>query len=70
MIVANQVGHNRGFDRDDNQLSVLWKNGKKEFAEATKIELARDLVELVAERFYAARGADTQPKLTIISTSD
>jgi len=70
MIVANQVGHDRGFDRDDNELSVLWENGKKDFATATKIELARDLIELVAQRFYAARGAGTQPRLTIINTSD
>jgi len=70
MIVANQVGHDRGFDRDDNQLSVHWANGKKDFATATKVELARDLVELVAQRFYAARGADTQPRLTVISQRD
>ncbi len=70
MIVANQVGHDRGFDRDDNQLSVLWKDGKKDFATATKIELARDLVELIAQHFYAARGANTQPRLTIINTND
>ncbi len=70
MIVANRVGEDEGFDRDDNTISVLWRNGEKRFATATKIELARDLVELVAERFYAARGAETEPRLTIIKTGD
>ena len=70
MIVANQVGHDRGFDRDDNELNVLWKDGKKGFATATKVELARELVALIAERFYAARGADAQPRLTVISQRD
>lgn len=70
MIVANQVGDDCGFDRDDNTVSVLWKNGKKGFPKAAKSELAHDLVELVAEHFYAVRGADTQPSLTIISNKD
>jgi len=70
MIVANRVGHDRGFDRDDNELCVLWKNGKKEFATASKIELARNLIELVAQHFYAARGANTPPRLTVINTND
>ncbi len=70
MIVANRVGHDRGFDRDDNELSAIWKKGKKDFVKATKIELARDLVELIAQHYYAARGADTQPRLTVINTTD
>ncbi len=70
MIVANQVGDDRGFDRDDNAVSVLWKNGKQEFPTRAKADLARDLIELVAKHFYAARGADAQPKLTVISGND
>ncbi len=70
MIVANRVGHELGFDRDDNTLTVLWKNGRRDLPNASKAELARDLIELVAERFYAARGADTQPQLTVISRND
>ena len=38
MIAANQVGHDQGFDRDDDTLSVLWQSGKKDFATATKVE--------------------------------
>jgi len=70
MIIANRVGDDCGFDRDDNAVSVFWPGGDKRLPEARKSALARDLVELVAEHFYAARGADTQPRLTIISTKD
>ncbi len=70
MIVANQVGHDQGFDRDDNTLTALWQDGSQPFATASKTELARDLVELVAQRFYAARGADTEPRLTVININD
>lgn len=70
MIVANQVGDDRGFDRDENTVSVLWKDHTEDLPTAAKMELARDLVELIAERFYAARGADAQPRLTVISQSD
>ena len=70
MIVANRVGHDEGFDRDDNAVSVFWSDGERRFPTAPKTELARSLVALVAQRYYAARGADTQPRLTIISNSD
>ena len=33
-------------------------------------ELANALIELVAQRYYAARGTDTQPRLTVISNKD
>jgi phosphopantothenoylcysteine decarboxylase/phosphopantothenate--cysteine ligase len=70
MIVANQVGDDRGFDHDDNAVNVLWQNGTKEFPKAAKAELARDLIELIAERYFAARGAGTEPRLTVISSKD
>ena len=70
MIIANRVGHDRGFDTDDNSVNVIWTDGEQRFPEARKSELARDLVELIARRFYAARGTDTQPRLTVISNSD
>ncbi|MDH3777276.1 MAG: bifunctional phosphopantothenoylcysteine decarboxylase/phosphopantothenate--cysteine ligase CoaBC [Gammaproteobacteria bacterium] len=70
MIIANRVGHDRGFDTDDNSVNVIWTDGEQSFPEARKSELARDLVELIARRFYAARGTDTQPRLTVISNSD
>jgi phosphopantothenoylcysteine decarboxylase/phosphopantothenate--cysteine ligase len=67
MIIANKVGDDSGFDRDDNAVSVIWKGGKKDLPMAHKAELARDLVDLMAEHFYAARGSETEPRLTIIS---
>ena len=70
MIIANRVGSDCGFDTDDNSVNVIWSDGEQRFPEARKSELARDLVELIARRFYAARGTDTQPRLTVISNSD
>lgn len=70
MIIANQVGEDCGFDRDDNTVSVFWPDGEQRFPEASKSALARDLVDLIARRFYAARGTDTQPRLTVISNKD
>jgi phosphopantothenoylcysteine decarboxylase/phosphopantothenate--cysteine ligase len=70
MIIANQVGVDLGFDSDENAVSVFWKNGEKRFPKADKSALANELVELVAERYYAVRGADTQPRLSVISTTD
>ena len=70
MIVANKVGDNSGFDQDDNAVSVLWKSGKQEFPRTAKADLARHLVDLITEHFYAARGSDTEPRLTVISSLD
>ena len=70
MIIANRVGTDCGFDRDDNTVSVLWGDGEKRFPKAQKSALARDLIELIAQRYYAARDTDTQPRLTVISTTD
>ena len=70
MIVANRVGDDCGFDRDDNAATVLWADEKQEFSKASKPELARQLIELISQRFYAERGSDTEPRLTIISNRD
>jgi len=70
MIIANLVGDDCGFDADDNSVNVFWLDGECRFPTARKSELARSLIELVAQRFYAARGTDTQPRLTIVSNID
>ena len=70
MIVANRVGRDCGFDRDDNAATVLWIGGSRSFPTTSKVELARNLIELAAEHFYAVRGAETQPKFTVISKAD
>ena len=70
MIIANSVGADTVFDSDDNTVSVLWAGGEKDFPLATKQDLSRDLIELVAEHFYAVRSTSSQPKLTVISNND
>ncbi|MEQ8662487.1 MAG: bifunctional phosphopantothenoylcysteine decarboxylase/phosphopantothenate--cysteine ligase CoaBC [Gammaproteobacteria bacterium] len=54
MIAANQVGGGLGFDSDDNELVVLWADGRVPLARAAKPLLARQLVELIATRYRAA----------------
>ena len=63
MIAANEVGHDKVFEKDDNALLVLWRDGRRELPHAPKVQLARDLVTLVSER-YAERG---KPRLASIS---
>ena len=70
MIVANRVGSDCGFDYDDNAAEVLWKDGEKSFAKMAKSELAHELVGVIVERYFATRGADTQPALSIVSIKD
>lgn len=56
MIAANEVGHDKVFEKDDNALLVLWRDGRRDLPQAPKVALARDLIALIAERF-ADRGA-------------
>ena len=56
MIAANEVGHNKAFDSDDNQLIVLTRNGRHELGRAGKLTLARGLITLI-EQDVAARAA-------------
>jgi phosphopantothenoylcysteine decarboxylase/phosphopantothenate--cysteine ligase len=51
MIAANEVGHDKVFEKDDNALLVLWRDGSRELPNAPKIAIARDLVALIAERY-------------------
>ncbi len=70
MIVANQVGRDRGFDQDENAVDVFWDGGEQSFGQAAKTELARDIIELVVTRYMATRGADTQPALPKLHAID
>jgi phosphopantothenoylcysteine decarboxylase/phosphopantothenate--cysteine ligase len=55
MIAANQVGPDCGFDRETNALTVYWPGGGElALGEGGKGQLARRLVEVVAERYRAA----------------
>jgi len=57
LIAANLVGENLAFDRDENALTVYWPGGSRHLEFDTKRALARQLVQIIAER-YRAR---TQP---------
>ncbi len=52
MIAANRVGEGLAFDQPDNALTVLWRDGIKELPQADKRVLARQLIELIADRVH------------------
>jgi phosphopantothenoylcysteine decarboxylase/phosphopantothenate--cysteine ligase len=62
-IAANRVGvEGRGFDCDDNALTVYWRSGdgghdQAELGPASKQRVARDLLNLLLDRLPAARKA-------------
>ena len=60
LIAANEVGHDKAFDCEDNHLIVLWRNGRQDLGSAPKLTLARKLVALIAESFAAARSGVAQ----------
>jgi phosphopantothenoylcysteine decarboxylase/phosphopantothenate--cysteine ligase len=70
MIVANTVGPGVGFDCNDNAVEVFWQNGERSFPLSAKAELAAALVDLIAERYAASYGADTQTELPAIAIRD
>ena len=57
MIAANQVGEGLAFDCDDNALTVIWPGGKAEVARGPKIEVARQLIALIAQRLPPPDGS-------------
>ena len=49
MIIANDVSNSRiGFNSDNNAVSVVWKNGHRDYAEMSKQQLARQLINDIA----------------------
>ena len=64
MIAANEVGHAKAFDCADNELIVLWRNGRKLLPRNAKTHLARELIELIAAVF-AERRADVARAATL-----
>lgn len=54
MIAANWVGETLGFEQEENALEVLWgEEGQRSLPAGTKSLLARQLIQLIAERYYA-----------------
>jgi phosphopantothenoylcysteine decarboxylase/phosphopantothenate--cysteine ligase len=50
LIAANPVGGGRGFEADDNALTVYWQDGHRDIPRAPKAVVARQLLELIADR--------------------
>jgi phosphopantothenoylcysteine decarboxylase/phosphopantothenate--cysteine ligase len=67
MIAANEVGHEKGFDCEDNQLIVLSRTGRQDLGRASKLALARELVRLIGESSTAARVPAAQRALALQS---
>ncbi len=59
MIAANQVGDQQGFDRDENALTLFWPNGTQTLALTRKEKLARELIAVIAERYYEKNSNQT-----------
>lgn len=52
MIAANDVGGTDvGFNTDENELLVIWKDGEQNLPRAPKTRIARALIDLITERF-------------------
>src|ERR1700689_718249 len=53
LIAANEVGHAKAFDCDDNSLLVLWRGGRGELPVAGKRGLAKALTGVIIEHYLA-----------------
>jgi len=62
MIVANEVGADRGFDSEDNAVDVYWRGGEQSFPTTAKSELAEDLIRLIADRYNVANSNKSDDK--------
>jgi phosphopantothenoylcysteine decarboxylase/phosphopantothenate--cysteine ligase len=56
MVVANDVSRDDiGFDSEDNAVTVFWQGGDKSLQKASKPQIARQLVVLIAEQLNKTR---------------
>jgi phosphopantothenoylcysteine decarboxylase/phosphopantothenate--cysteine ligase len=53
MIAANKVGEGIGFQVDENALEVFWPKGQQSIPKMPKLQLARMLMKLIIEQYYA-----------------
>ena len=51
MIAANLVSNGSAFEKDSNELLVLWPGGEQSLPLASKDEIASHLIDLIADRF-------------------
>lgn len=55
MIAANLVGGaETGFESDSNELLLLWAEGKQQLPLASKQEIAKQLIDILADRYLAS----------------
>lgn len=53
LVAANDISDRQlGFDSDENALTLFWEGGRKVLAQAPKTQLARTLIQLIAERYH------------------
>ena len=64
MIAANRVGDGLGFDAEENALEVFWCGGSKSLATAPKEKLARQLMEIISERYREKSSEQTHKSKT------
>jgi phosphopantothenoylcysteine decarboxylase/phosphopantothenate--cysteine ligase len=53
MIAANDVSDDKVFERDENCLLVLWRDGRQDIGPADKNRVATELLALIASRYHA-----------------
>ncbi len=51
MIAANDVSNDKVFERDENALLVLWRNGRQDIGRGPKDQVAAELITLVTQQF-------------------
>jgi phosphopantothenoylcysteine decarboxylase/phosphopantothenate--cysteine ligase len=57
LIAANEVGDCKVFEQDDNALTLLWHDGRKELGAGSKQKLARDLIAFIVNMLGERRAA-------------
>ena len=59
MIAANLVdAAEGGFERADNALSLFWEGGEQQLPLNDKLRLAREIIHILSEHFYARAGIE------------
>ena len=58
MIVANDISRTDiGFDSPDNEVAVYWHGGNKQLPKASKTQIARQLIALIAAQYHSTGNA-------------
>jgi phosphopantothenoylcysteine decarboxylase/phosphopantothenate--cysteine ligase len=70
MIIANEVGAGLGFEKDDNAVHVFWRSGDREYPLTHKTELAKELIDLINERYEADSAKNTVVDITKRTATD